>query len=326
MKARSFWSALASSRGFGASILSGGMRIAWPFRSRSLGCARLPFTRTSPLRMMRWIWLNDRPGKRASKKRSSRMPSSSGPTVDGLDALSGLSAGWRLGFDFGHGAGIAPAPKALNNALLLALRWLPDRLLPSSWRPVLRTILTVCAVALGVVAVALGAGYVVSLPVTLKLAVPNYDTASRKLFEAAAEQFRAQRQPLRLEIVSASNPATALAAVEQGRADLAVARAEEVLRAKVQTALIVRQEAAVIMAAKNSKVKEVRRHFGSDDAAALPRRLVQRTDTPQLREKKHPKRHHQERAGAADRHRRTARRQRRPPRRRGSRRDSWRCR
>ena len=96
----------------------------------------------------------------------------------------------------------------------------------------MRTILTVCAIALGVVAVALGAGYVVSLPVTLKLAVPNYDTASRKLFEAAAEHFRAQRQPLRLEILSASNPATALAAVEQGRADLAVARAEEVLTPK----------------------------------------------------------------------------------------------
>ena len=40
MKARSFWS-LASSRGFGGSILSGGMRIAWPFCRRSLGCARL---------------------------------------------------------------------------------------------------------------------------------------------------------------------------------------------------------------------------------------------------------------------------------------------
>ena len=43
--------------------------------------------------------------------------------------------------------------------------------------------------------------------------------------------------------------------MEQGRADLAVARAEEVLRAKVQTALIVRQEAAVIMA-ESSKVKK----------------------------------------------------------------------
>ena len=38
-------------------------------------------TRTSPLRMMRWMWLNERPGNRASKKRSTRMPASSAPTV-----------------------------------------------------------------------------------------------------------------------------------------------------------------------------------------------------------------------------------------------------
>ena len=50
-------------------------------RSRFFGCVRLPFTRTSPLRMMRWIWLNDRPGNRASKKRSTRMPFSSGVTA-----------------------------------------------------------------------------------------------------------------------------------------------------------------------------------------------------------------------------------------------------
>ena len=46
----------------------------------------------------------------------------------------------------------------------------------------LRTILTVCAIAFGVLAIALGAGYFVSRPVTLKLAVPNYDTASQKVF------------------------------------------------------------------------------------------------------------------------------------------------
>jgi TRAP-type uncharacterized transport system substrate-binding protein len=120
----------------------------------------------------------------------------------------------------------------------------------------MRSILIACAVALGVVAVALGAGYVIGLPVTLKLAVPTNDTASRKLLETAAEQFRSQRRPLRLEIVPAADPAAALAAVEQGHADLAVARAEEVLRAKVQTALIIRQEAAVIMTAKTSKVKK----------------------------------------------------------------------
>jgi hypothetical protein len=57
------------------------MRTACPASSRAFGWVRLPFTRTSPLRMMRWIWLNDRPGNRASKKRSTRMPFSSAVTA-----------------------------------------------------------------------------------------------------------------------------------------------------------------------------------------------------------------------------------------------------
>ncbi len=56
------------------------------FASRAFGCVRLPFTRTSPLRMMRWMWLNDRPGNRASKKRSTRMPDLVGRDGDGLHA------------------------------------------------------------------------------------------------------------------------------------------------------------------------------------------------------------------------------------------------
>ena len=62
------------------------MRICWPTSSRSFGSARLPFTRTSPLRMMRWMWLNESPGNRASKKRSTRMPDSSAADGDGLHA------------------------------------------------------------------------------------------------------------------------------------------------------------------------------------------------------------------------------------------------
>ena len=57
------------------------MRICWPVSRRSFGSARLPFTRTSPLRMMRWMWLNERPGNRCSKKRSTRMPPSSAVAV-----------------------------------------------------------------------------------------------------------------------------------------------------------------------------------------------------------------------------------------------------
>ena len=44
-----------------------------PASSRSLLSARLPLTRNSPLRTMRWIWLKESCGKRASRKRSIRM-------------------------------------------------------------------------------------------------------------------------------------------------------------------------------------------------------------------------------------------------------------
>ncbi len=57
---------------FGASSFSGGMRTPCPSSSRSLLSARLPSTRSSPFRTMRWIWENDRPGNRASRNRSTR--------------------------------------------------------------------------------------------------------------------------------------------------------------------------------------------------------------------------------------------------------------
>ncbi len=62
-KARVFISSGASSRGFGGSCLNGGMRTPTPAFSRSFGSTRLPLTRTSPLRITRWMWLKDKPGK-----------------------------------------------------------------------------------------------------------------------------------------------------------------------------------------------------------------------------------------------------------------------
>ena len=40
------------------------MRTVWPSSSRSLLSARLPLTRNSPFRTMRWIWLKESCGKR----------------------------------------------------------------------------------------------------------------------------------------------------------------------------------------------------------------------------------------------------------------------
>lgn len=120
----------------------------------------------------------------------------------------------------------------------------------------MRTILVVAAIALGVIALLLGAGYVATLPATLKVAVPNHDNASRRMFEAASEHFRAQKMQVRLRVVNASDGNAALAALEKGDVDLVVARAEEVMRSKAQSLLILRQEAAVIIAPKTGKVKK----------------------------------------------------------------------
>ena len=120
----------------------------------------------------------------------------------------------------------------------------------------MRKFLLTATVALGGVAMALAAGYVASLPVTLKLQVPTHDTASRKLFDAAAEHFKAKHLPIRLEVSSAPSSAAALAALEKGDTDLAVARAEDLIKTKAQTALILREEGAVIMAPKTGKVKK----------------------------------------------------------------------
>src|SRR4051794_13660938 len=74
------------------------MRTLWPSSSRSLLSTRLPSTRSSPLRTTRWMWENDRPGKCASRKRSTRMLFSSAVTLTvctlvGSNASTGGFAG-----------------------------------------------------------------------------------------------------------------------------------------------------------------------------------------------------------------------------------------
>jgi TRAP transporter TAXI family solute receptor len=120
----------------------------------------------------------------------------------------------------------------------------------------MRKFLLTATAALGGVALALAAGYVLSLPVTLKVQVAAHDTASRKLFETAAEHFKTKRLPIRLEVVQAANSSAALTALEKGDADLAVARAEDLIKTKAQTVLILREEGAVIIAPKWGKVKK----------------------------------------------------------------------
>ncbi len=112
---------------FGASSFSGGMRTLCPSSSRSLLSTRLPSTRSSPLRTTRWMWENDRPGKRASRKRSTRMLFSSAVTLT-VCTLVGSSA--STGFSGARPFRRSLSERSLGRAPLGALGLKARRLRP----------------------------------------------------------------------------------------------------------------------------------------------------------------------------------------------------
>lgn len=130
----------------------------------------------------------------------------------------------------------------------------------------LRTILAFLAVALGVTAALLVAGYFVLKPTIWRVAIPQSDGTSRQVFEAAAEQFRVQKKPIRLVVDVTPDTQTALSKLERGEAQLAVARAQEAIKARAQSLLVMRQETAVLMTPKKSKIKKLPDILGAEIA------------------------------------------------------------
>jgi hypothetical protein len=72
--------------------------------------------------MMRWMWLNDSPANRASRKRSTRMPFSSGVTVTvWTAALNGAAGFGSSSFGAATGAGLRTTSAALGRASCFGL-------------------------------------------------------------------------------------------------------------------------------------------------------------------------------------------------------------
>ena len=68
---------------------------------------------------------------------------------------------------------------------------------------------------------------------------------------------RNQRAPVRIEVVTTENPKAALEALEAGKVKLAVVRSDVAMQGKAQTVLIMRREAAVLIAAKAGKLQKI---------------------------------------------------------------------
>jgi TRAP-type uncharacterized transport system substrate-binding protein len=109
---------------------------------------------------------------------------------------------------------------------------------------------------LAIVAVLIGASYLVLRATTLKVAVPASDPISQRVFGAAAEMLNTQRAPLRLELVPAADTKTAMEALETRKVGLAVMRSDAALQGHAHTVMIIRREAAVLIAPKTGKVQK----------------------------------------------------------------------
>jgi TRAP-type uncharacterized transport system substrate-binding protein len=121
--------------------------------------------------------------------------------------------------------------------------------------PMLRTILAVLIACLTLVGGAATALYFYNRPAELRVAVAQ-GTQDFRLLTAAAQAFSHQHEPVRLKVVPVVDTAAAAAALEQGSAELAVARSDA-LPPSAQAIVILHRNAALLVAPGGSKIKRV---------------------------------------------------------------------
>jgi TRAP-type uncharacterized transport system substrate-binding protein len=121
-----------------------------------------------------------------------------------------------------------------------------------------RSVLTVIAIVLAVATAVLGASYLALQPTVLRIAVPATNTFDQRLFQAAADMLQAQRAPVQFKFVTAATETAAFTLLDRREVDLAVLRSDMAGRGVAQTVMIMRTEAAMLMAPKGGRVKQVR--------------------------------------------------------------------
>ena len=136
-----------------------------------------------------------------------------------------------------------------------SLRWEPSANI--GWSQVLRILLLLCAIILGAVTIAIGTTYFALRPQELRVAVPATDPIDLRMIGTAGYLLRSQRAPIRLVLVQVDKTKDATDALEAGKADLAILRSDAALLGQTHTVMIMRREAAVILAPTSGKVRTV---------------------------------------------------------------------
>ena len=121
----------------------------------------------------------------------------------------------------------------------------------------MRAFFKIFAILLAVLAVVLGIVHFTWRAREFKVAIPAANAVDHRVFKLAGEMLRSQRAPVRIEVVTAETPKAALEALEAGKVKLAVVRSDAALQDRAHTVLIMRREAAVLIAAKAGKLQKI---------------------------------------------------------------------
>lgn len=121
----------------------------------------------------------------------------------------------------------------------------------------MRAFLAAAAVALAVLAVVAGIVHIAVRPNTFKVAVPAGNTLDQRVFGHASDMLRTMRAPIRIEVVTVENGKVALEQLDKHQAQLAVLRSDAALQGEAETVLIMRREAAIMIAPKNGKMQKI---------------------------------------------------------------------
>lgn len=116
-----------------------------------------------------------------------------------------------------------------------------------------RLVMIVAAASLAVLGLALAAR-LVTQPRTLRIAVGQATGENLKLVSAFAQSFTREHADIRLKLMSVENSAAAAAALDNGKADLAVSRADIALPRHGETVAIMHRDPVVILATARSGI------------------------------------------------------------------------
>jgi TRAP-type uncharacterized transport system substrate-binding protein len=120
-----------------------------------------------------------------------------------------------------------------------------------------RAFLAAAAVALAALAVVAGIVHLAVRPSTFTVAIPSGNTLDQRVFGQAGDMLRTMRAPVRIEVAPVDNGKTALEQLGSRKVQLAVLRSDAALQGEAETVLIMRREAAVLIAPKTGKMQKV---------------------------------------------------------------------